>query len=72
MLPEIRLRLALARFHEGRGKTDLAQGVLEALYKDQPSVLGIVRATVDFYWRNKMPDLAVNLLVRAAGSSYPP
>src|SRR5436189_8372 len=48
-----------------------AQGVLEALYKDQPSVLGIVRATVDFYWRNKMPDLAVNLLVRAAGSSYP-
>ena len=67
----MRLRLALARFHEGRGKTDLAQGVLEALYKDQPSVLGIVRATVDFYWRNKMPDLAVNLLVRAAGSSYP-
>ena len=67
----IRLRLALARFYEGRQNIGAAQTTLEVLYRDDPTILGVVRATVDFYWRNKMPDRAVDLLLRAATASYP-
>lgn len=67
----MRLRLTLARFHEGRRDIESARRVLEALDQEHPTVLGVVRATVDFYWRNKMAAPAVDRLVRAAGVSHP-
>ena len=67
----MRLRLGLARDYEGRGDIESARSTVEALYHDKPTVLGVVRAGVDFYWRNKMPGRAVDLLQRAAAASYP-
>src|SRR5262249_52332393 len=36
-----------------------------------PNILGVVRASVDFYWRNKLNAQAVETLVRAAGAAHP-
>ena len=67
----MRLRLALMRFHEGRGDFASAQKVMEALYAENPTVLGVVRAAADFYWRNKMQPRAIDVLRRAAAASNP-
>ncbi len=67
----MRLRLALARFHEGLNDLDSARQVMESLYNEHPTILGVVRAAVDFFWRNRMPERAIDLLIRAASSSYP-
>jgi hypothetical protein len=67
----MRLRLALMRFHEGRGDLASAQKVMEALYSENPTVLGVVRAAADFYWRNKMQPRAIEVLRRAAAASNP-
>lgn len=67
----MRLRLALMRFHEGRGDLASAQKVMEALYSENPTILGVVRAAADFYWRNKMQPHAIDVLRRAAAASNP-
>ncbi len=59
-------RLALMRFYEGRHEADKARATVEAVYKDNPAILGVVRATADFYWRNKLPGETVTVLARAA------
>jgi predicted Zn-dependent protease/predicted negative regulator of RcsB-dependent stress response len=41
------------------------------VYNENPLLLGVVRSTVDFYWRNKMWDPAVDTLVKAAKVAYP-
>jgi hypothetical protein len=62
-------QLELMRFYEGRKDVAGAQRVVEELYRTNPAILGVVRATVDFYWRNKMPAQAVDTLARAAGAA---
>jgi Tfp pilus assembly protein PilF len=65
----MRFRLALMRFHEGKRNLERARETVEALYAQNPAILGVVRATADFYWRNKMPGRAVDVLVAAAGAA---
>ncbi len=65
------LRLALVRYLESKGETAAARTAIEALYKENPAILGVVRATVDFYWRNKMSQAAVNLLGEAPNIANP-
>lgn len=65
----MRLRLALMRYEEGKRAIQRAREVVEALYAEHPAILGVVRATVDFYWRNKLQRQAVDVLVAAAGAS---
>ena len=67
----IRKRLDLARFLEGRGDFQSAGRTLDALAKENPAILGVVRATVDFYWRNKQSKPAIDLLVASAVRSQP-
>lgn len=67
----MRLRLALARFQEAKGDLEAARRSMESVGADNPTILGVVRATVDFYWRNKMPGPAIEALRRAANASYP-
>jgi cellulose synthase operon protein C len=67
----MQLRLRLARFDEGQGHVGTARQVMDQLYSRHPRILGIVRATVDFYWRNKMPGQAVDILARSAQQAYP-
>lgn len=61
----MRLRLALMRFYEGRRDVQRARDAVEALYHENPEILGVVRATVDFYWRNKMERQSIDVLLRA-------
>jgi hypothetical protein len=50
---KMRLRLALARFEEGQGQAAQGAAVVDALYRENPAILGVVRAAVDYHWRNK-------------------
>ena len=63
----MRLRLGLARFYEGQGQIAEGARAMDALYAENPAVLGIVRAAVDYYWRNRNPRRAVDVLEEAAG-----
>ena len=64
---KMRLRLGLARFFEGQGQTTQGAAVIDALYREDPAILGVVRAAVDFHWRNKNARRAVDVLEEAAG-----
>jgi tetratricopeptide (TPR) repeat protein len=64
---KMRLRVSLARFYEGQQQTAQAAQVIDALYRDNPAILGIVRAAVDFYWRNKNTKRAIDVLEESAG-----
>ena len=63
----LRLRLALVRFLEEHKQAAAAEKIVAQLERDNPAILGIVRAAADFYWRNKMPGRSVDVLTRAAG-----
>jgi thioredoxin-like negative regulator of GroEL len=62
----MRLRLELMRFYEGKRNVPRARETVEALYAQNPAILGVVRATADFYWRNKLQRQAVDVLLAAA------
>ncbi len=49
----LRLRLTLARFEESEGRATDGGVLMDALYRENPALLGIVRAAVDYHWRNK-------------------
>ena len=68
---DMRLRLALVRFEESVNHIDAARSTMAALYRDRPTILGVVRASIDFEWRNKAQGAAVDTLVKAAAVSYP-
>ncbi len=67
----MRLRLSLMQLHEGRNETAAARQVIDALYEENPKILGVVRAAVDFSWRQKDHDRALDLLDEAAAQAYP-
>ncbi len=67
----LELRYALVRFFEDKKDLDSAQRNVEALYRDNPKILGVVRATADFYWRNRQQARAVEVLLQAADAAYP-
>lgn len=64
-------RYELAQFYEGRKDFNTAQSNIEAIYRENPKVQGVVRSTADFYWRRKMFSQAVNVLLQAAKDAYP-
>lgn len=66
-----RLPLMLVTFHEGREDLETAQHVLESLYEENSTILGVVRATVDFYWRHNQHERALAVLLRAVDAAYP-
>lgn len=68
----MRARLDLMRLYESKNDVPAAQRAVEELYAENPAILGVVRATVDFYWRNKMPTKALATLVQAASAANIP
>ncbi len=66
-IDKMRARIALARFFESQGKTAEGGQTLDALVRDNPNVLGVIRAAVDYHARNKNNRRAVDLLAEAAG-----
>ena len=67
----IQLLYALARFYESKKDFAAAQRNIEALYQANPRILGVVRSTVDFYWRVKLYPQAIAVLRQAAKDAYP-
>jgi predicted Zn-dependent protease len=67
----LQLRYALIRLYESRKDFPAAQKNVEALYRENPKILGVVRSTVDFYWRLKMQPQAISVLLEAAKDAYP-
>ena len=67
----LQLRYQLVRLYESRKDFASAQRNVEALYRDDPKILGVVRATVDFYWRRKNYSQAIAVLRQAARDAYP-
>ncbi len=67
----LQLRYALIRLYEGRKDFSSAQKNVEALYRENPKILGVVRSTVDFYWQMKLQPQAISVLLQAAKDAYP-
>jgi tetratricopeptide (TPR) repeat protein len=67
----LELRYSLVRFYEQKKDLAAAQHNIEALYSDNPKIMGVVRSTVDFYWRNQQRQRAIDVLLQAAKDSYP-
>ena len=66
---KIELGYELARSYEGRKDLNAAAQQMEEVYRDNPKLLGVVRATTDFYWRNKQSAKAISTLIAAADAS---
>lgn len=67
----MRLEIDLARFFEAHHKPDRARRTMEALYRRNPKILGVVRARVEFEKRMHNPDGAIATLLEAAKSARP-
>jgi tetratricopeptide (TPR) repeat protein len=67
----LQLRYALAHLHESRKDFVSAQRNIETLYRENPKILGVVRSTVDFYWRVKLYPQAIAVLLQAGKDAYP-
>jgi predicted Zn-dependent protease len=67
----LQLRYQLVRLLEGRKDLPAAQKQVEALYRENPTIAGVVRATVDFYWRTKQYPQAIAALQASAKRAYP-
>ncbi len=67
----LQLRYALIQLYEERKDFASAQTNVEALYSENPVILGVVRSTVDFFWRMKMQTQAISVLLQASKAAYP-
>ncbi len=67
----LQLRYALVHLYESRKDYVSAQRNVETLYRENPKILGVVRSTVDFYWRVKLYPQAIEVLLQAAKDAYP-
>ncbi len=67
----LQLRYALVRLYQAHKDLASAQRNTEALYRDNPKILGVVRSTVDFYWRVRLYPQAIAVLRQAAKDAYP-
>ncbi len=66
--PVDKMRLTLAHARLLESKQDIAGGarVVDALYRDHPLILGVVRGAVAFHVRNHQPEEAIEILLDAA------
>lgn len=67
----LELRYTLIQLYEARKDFAAAQKNIEALYRENPKILGVVRSTVNFYWRMKMQPQAISVLLEASKNAYP-
>jgi predicted Zn-dependent protease len=67
----MRLRIQLVKYLEAHKDVEAAARTMDALYRDNPLILGVVRARVDFDRRNKRDADAVAALTEAASKARP-
>jgi hypothetical protein len=68
---KIELSYTLANSLEERKDLAAAAKVIDGVYRDNPRLLGVVRATTDFYARTSQPPRAIATLLDAAKSATP-
>ena len=68
---KIELSYELARSFEGRKDLDDASRTIDSVYRSNAKLLGVVRATTDFYWKNKQSAKAIAILIEAAKTAEP-
>ncbi|HEV2988771.1 MAG TPA: hypothetical protein VG759_10035, partial [Candidatus Angelobacter sp.] len=66
----LQLRYELAHFCEDTNDLSAAERNIDSIYREYPRLMGVVRATVDFYWRNKKQQRAIDVLVQAANDAH--
>jgi cellulose synthase operon protein C len=66
----LQLRYALIQLYEGRKDFQSAEKNVAALYRENPNILGVVRSTVDFYWRTKNYPQSISVLLQASKDAY--
>src|SRR5580658_5220760 len=69
---KLEARLEMASFREGRKDNPGAEAELSALLRENPALLGVLRANVDFYDRTRQLTRAVPVLEAAAGRAVEP
>lgn len=67
----MRISLEVLRFYEARKDAIGARRIVDDLYRANPTILGVVRAAVDYAWRSGDRKRAVDLLDRAAAKAQP-
>ncbi len=68
---KMRLTLDLARLYESKKDLVRAGATVDALYRANPAILGVVRGAVDFHVRNQQYAAAIAILLEAAGRARP-
>ena len=67
----LQTRYTLVNLYEREKDAASAQKTTEEIYRQNPKILGVVRATVDFYWNAKLYSQAIAALQQAAKDAYP-
>jgi Flp pilus assembly protein TadD len=67
----MRLRIELVKYFEARKDLAAATLAMDALYRDNPLILGVIRARVDFDRRNNRDADAITALTEAAVKARP-
>jgi cellulose synthase operon protein C len=71
--PVQRIEIQYALVQSLLAKDDIApaQQIVDAVYKDNSKIVGVVRRTTDFYWEHKQPQKAIAALTQASHDAYP-
>jgi tetratricopeptide (TPR) repeat protein len=67
---QLRMRVELVRFYERQRNLTAASRLMDTLQRENPNSLGILRAAVNYHWRNRNTTRAVDLLRVAATSAH--
>ena len=68
---KLQFQYALASAYEERKDLADAGKLIASIYKANPRILGVVRATVDYYARTTQPKLAIATLLEASKAATP-
>ncbi len=68
----MQLELESANAHEQQKQPARALEIVDQLYRQNPRILGVVRAEVDFNWRDGQRPRAVATLIEAGKAAAPP
>jgi len=67
----IEIQYSLVQSLDAMGDVDSAGQVIDAVYRDNSKIVGVVRTTTDFYWGHKQPGKATATLTQASRDAYP-
>ena len=67
----IEIQYALVQSLVAKDDIASAQQIIDAVYKGNSRIVGVVRTTADFFWDHKQPEKAIETLTLASHDAYP-